>query len=94
MENPKETWEEYERKVQEIISNYLEIEHDVEFERCHRMGKRKGNRQRTIVCNLLCFKDKQKILQNAKKLKDTGIYVYEDFSNETMEVRKSLWKKV
>ena len=28
------------------------------------------------------------------KLKDTGIYVYEDFSNETMEVRKSLWEKL
>ena len=94
VENSKETWEECERKVQEVISNRLEIEHDVEIKRCHRMGKRKGNRPRTIVCNFLRFKDKQKILQNAKKLKDTGIYVYEDFSNETMEVRKSLWEKV
>ena len=94
VENPKETWEECERKVQEVISNHLEIEHDVEIERCHHMEKRKGNRPRTIVCNFLRFKDMQKILQNAKKLKDAGIYVYEDFSNETMEVRKSLWEKV
>ena len=94
VDNSKETWEECERKVQEVISNHLEIEHDVEIERCHRMGKRKGNRPCTIVCNFLRFKDKQKILQNAKKLKDTGIYAYEDFSNETMEVRKSLREKV
>ena len=39
VENPKETWEECERKVQEVISNHLEIEHDVEIERCHRMVK-------------------------------------------------------
>ena len=94
VDNSKETWEECERKVQEVISNHLEIEHDVEIERCHRMGKRKGNRPRTIVCSFLRFKDKQKILQNAKKLKDTGIYAYDDFSNETMEVRKSLQEKV
>ena len=31
VENPKETWEECERKVQEVISNHLEIEHDVEI---------------------------------------------------------------
>ena len=75
MENPKETWEECERKLQEVISNHLEIEHDVEIERCHRMGKRKGNRPRTIVCNFLRFKEKQKILQTAKKLNDTE-YMY------------------
>ena len=94
VENPKETWEECERKMQEVISNHLEVEHDLEIERCHHMEKRKGNRPHTIVCNFLRFKDMQKILQNAKKLKDAGIYVYEDFSNETMEVRKSLWEKV
>ena len=41
VDNPKETWEEYERKVQEVIFNHLEIEHDVEIERWHHMGKRK-----------------------------------------------------
>ena len=94
MENPKKNWEECERKVQEVISNHLEIEHDVEIEKCYRMEKRKGNRPHMIVCNFLRFKYKQKILQNANKLKDTGIYVYQDFSNGTMEVRKSLWEIV
>ena len=36
----------------------------------------------------------KKILQNAKKLKDTGIFIYEDFCSDTMELRKSLWEKV
>ena len=29
-----------------------------------------------------------------KKLKKTGIYIYEDFSKGTMELRKSLWEQV
>ena len=33
-------------------------------------------------------------LWNAKKLKDTGTFVYEDFCSDTMELRKSIWEKV
>ena len=46
-----------------------------------------------IVCRFLRFKDKQKILQNAKKLKDTGVFLHDDFCSDTMELRKSLWEK-
>ena len=38
--------------------------------------------------------DKQKILQNAKKLKDDGIFIYKDLCSDAMELWKSLWKKV
>ena len=61
---------------------------------CHRFGKRRVSRPRMIVCRFLRFKDKQKVLQNAKKLKDTGIIIYEDFCGDTMELQKSLWEKV
>ena len=56
------------------------------------MGKFQRNKSitRTVVCKLLRFKDKHKVLLNAKKLKDTGIFIYEDFSKATMELRKSL----
>ena len=46
------------------------------------------SRPQTIVCKLLRFKDKQKIIQNSKKLKNTGIFVYEDFCKDTMDLRK------
>ena len=58
------------------------------------MGKHKRNRPRTIIFKLNKFKDKQKILQNARNLKDTGIFIYEDFCDDTMELRKSLWEQV
>ena len=34
------------------------------------------------------------ILKNARKLKDTGYYINEDFSKETVEIREENWKKV
>ena len=84
------------KKIQNIIADKLGIESDVEIVRCHRIGPRKTtgqnrDRRRTVVRR---FKDKQRILNNAKKLKNTGIYIYEDFSKDTMELRKSLWEQV
>ena len=52
------------------------------------------SRPRRIVCKLLRFKDKQKIIQKSKKLKNTGIFVYEDFCKDTMDLRKQLWEEV
>ena len=91
-EDPNETWDE--RKAQDVLLNKLDIEGNIEIDRCHHFGKRRRSRPRTIVCRFLRFKDKQKILQNAKKLKDAGIVIYEDFCSDTMKLRKSLWEKV
>ena len=58
------------------------------------MGIHKDGKQRTIIIKLLNYKDKVEIMKNAKNLKDTGIYINEDYSNETMAIRKELWSKV
>ena len=92
-EDPNETWDDCERKVQDALLNKLNVEGNIEINRCHRFGKRRGSPLRTIVCRFLRFKDKQKILQNAKELKDTGMFIYEDFCSNTMELQKSLWEK-
>ena len=92
--DPNETWDDCERKVQDVLLNKLTIEGNMEIDQCHCFGKCRGSRSRTIACRFLHFKDKQKILQNAKKLKDTGIIIYEGFCSDTMELRKSLWAKV
>ena len=78
----------------------LGIESDIEIDRCHIIGPCKAradqNRDQpcTVVCRLDRFKDKQCILYNAKKLKKMGIFIYEDFLKDTMELRKSLWEQV
>ena len=42
------------------------------------------------MLKLLNFQDKTKILNNAKKLRNSGIYINEDFSEATMIIRKNL----
>ena len=79
-----ETWEMCEVSVKDLIKTKLEINDEIEIDRCHRMGKFKD--KRSTVCRFLRFKDKQKILSNAKKLKNTGIFIYEDYCKETMDL--------
>ena len=69
--------------------------------RCHRIGSCKTkpgqdrDQPRTVLCRLNRFKDKHRILNNAKKaLKNTGIFIYEDFLKDTKELRKSVWDQV
>ena len=101
-DDQNETWDSCEEKVQKLIKEKLGLENEVEIECCHQMKKKnkdqsnneRRSRPRTIVCKLLRIKDKQKIIQNSKKLKNTGIFVYEDFCKDTMDLRKQLWEKV
>ena len=53
-----------------------------------------GKTPRIIICNLLSYKDKVKILQKANKLRGTNIFINEDLSRETTELRKQLYKEV
>ena len=96
-EKENETWDECEQEGQSFIKDKLGIAEDIVIERAHRI-KKKGNsdnpgKPRTIVCRFLNYKDKTNILKIAKKLKGKNIFINEDFSHETMELRKELWKK-
>ena len=76
-----ETWAETESKVQELLTTKLKLNAPVEIERAHRNGKFRGNgeKPRSVVIKLLRFKDKQQILSRAKYLKNTAIYINEDY---------------
>ena len=67
-ETPSETLEICEEEVRKIIRNKLDITDDIEIDHCHRMGKFQRNKSnpRTVVCKILCSKDKHKVLLNAK----------------------------
>ena len=85
-ESKYETWEKCGEKVDEVFRERLGLD-NIHIERVHRVkrGKNdKSTKHRTIVCNLLSFKEK-KLVKNAKKLKNTYIFIHEDFSPETME---------
>ena len=99
-EEKRETWEECENKVLKILRDKLEIK-DVTVERAHRVrpyqnkknNKGKASPPRTIVYKLLNYKDKTQILRKRNRLKGTSNYINEDFSTETLALRKNLWKE-
>ena len=76
-----------------MIQEKLEIQ-DVNNERAHRVGSTSNTSPRTVVAKFSSFKGKQLVLSAAKKLKVQNIYINEDFSKETMDIRKEQWKSV
>ena len=48
-EDPNETWDDCEQKVQGVLFNKLNIEGDVKIDWCHRSGKHRGSRPHMIV---------------------------------------------
>ena len=69
-EKPNETWEDCKSELPTLFKESLGIEEQVVIERTHRVKtdkSKKSNTPRTIVCRILNYKDKVKILRNVKK---------------------------
>ena len=88
-----ETWEQTEEILHNLLKEKLELE-NISVERAHRVGNKGKDDKRTIVLKLASFKDKLKIISEARKLKGTNISINEDYSKETLEIRKEKWKEV
>ncbi|XP_065641667.1 uncharacterized protein LOC136073645 [Hydra vulgaris] len=91
-----ETWQETESKIREILKTKLGLNGNIEIERAHRVGKKvmgiKGI-NRTIVVKFLSYKDKNAILDKFVKAKlwNENLFINEDFSERTMEIRRKLF---
>ena len=74
----------------------LEITDELYTERADRVRRREGvrfnssNTPRRIAAKLLDYKEKEEVMRRRYKLKDTTYLVREDFSKETVEMRKKL----
>ena len=79
----KETWDDCERKVLDIIHNTMGIVDDVLIERAHRVGK-------AIIVAFQAYKDRQLVLSHGSKPKGTNVYVNEDFSESVCRKRQGL----
>ena len=100
-EEKDETWEMCETKIKNIFQEKQEIRNEIIIERTHRTkGKTtrnntaRKNQPRTTVIKLANYKDKSMILRNVHKLKGSDIFINEDFSKQTTDLRKELWKEV
>ena len=90
-ERPNETWEDWEKEQHTLFKENLAIEKEKVIERALRVkaGKsKKCNTQRTIVCRILNFKGKIKILWNAKKLKGKNIFINKDLFQAMLDHRE------
>ena len=93
---PKETWEECEQQISEIIEKYKLCgsgDQTVEIVRAHRLGKfdNDATKARPIIVKFQNFKTKAKIMSNAKNLADIEtLNISEDYCMNTNEERKKL----
>ena len=65
---------------------------NISFERVHRMGATGSDStfERNIVAKFTLFKDRDMVRRQAKGLKGTRFFVYEQFPGEIAKRRKSL----
>lgn len=85
-----ESWHDCKNKLLEVINGVMEL-NEVTGEhiaRAHRLGHRKG--KRPIIVKFIHYGIKEKILEARSKLKDTDIFINEDFSQKVREERKHL----
>lgn len=83
-----ESWEVSERLVLEVLQMMDISIGNMEIDRAHRVGKRKG--RRPIVARFAFFKRREEILRGGRKLHNTGLAVSEDFSDRVRYVRFQL----
>ena len=58
-----------------------------DIDRSHRVGKQpSGDRSRGIIVKLASYRTRQKLIQNRRKLKGTGITIHEDLTSKNREL--------
>ena len=90
-----ETWEESENLIREFIEENLEMESkDITIETVHKTGSKINGKKRAITVKCLNYKDKDAALNQyrQKQLCKGNIYVNEDYSERTAELRKQLFE--
>ena len=88
-ESKGESQEDTRRILVEFLSNQLGFHHleEIEFQRLHRIGK-KGDRPCMIIERFLRYADRERVMKNAFKLKETDFKIFEDLPKELFSLRK------
>ena len=86
-------------ECEERVNCFLEEKLDIDtskiwIERAHRVGEKKTAQERQIAVQFNSYKNKLAILRNCKKLKNTKFSVFEDFTEETISIRKEKSKGI
>ena len=65
-----------------------------EIDVVHRVGRAVSERPRAVIVKLKTFKVRQECLKRSPSLKGTNIYINEDISKATHEIRKIKMKEM
>ncbi|XP_023230635.1 uncharacterized protein LOC111630723 [Centruroides sculpturatus] len=76
-------------KVQKLLNNNLKIS-AVNIKHAFRVGKFKPKTKKTVTCELFNFEDKLKIHKNISNLKDSNIFINDDYLRNTRLIRNKL----
>lgn len=95
-EQPGETWVDTVGMVKNVLVDKLLLKKEVEIERAYCTGKpvAGSNKPRSIVVKFLRYKDKADVLERAKNLKGSRIYINEDFTEAVCLKGKELPPKM
>ena len=73
----------------------LENAEDIEFQRAHRIGKKKMGETRPVIVRFLRFPERELVFRKARELEgDTDVKVYSDLPKEISERRKKQWPRL
>jgi len=87
-ELPNENTEQTQNITEKMIKDKLAL--DIELESASRIGNPTRNeRPRTVIARFKRFPDRNSCLRSSAKLKGSSIYMNEDVSKATLDIRKS-----
>lgn len=91
-ESGKETAANCEDQVRKLLTEKLQLDYvQIELDRVHRAGKpANSDKPRPIMVSFLRLKDKLAVLDRARRLKGTGIFINEDFPESVRQKRREL----
>lgn len=93
-ELPNEKWQDSEEKVKHIFQDKLKLDaKDMIIDRVYRIGKFKSansSKPRPVMVRFLSQKAKQQVMEKAKYLKGTKIFLNEDYPESVRQKRKEL----
>ena len=97
---PKPTLEAHNENCEDKIRKLLHQmqlfeEYEIPIDCAHRLGRKTnatGTKPRPVIVKFTYFKDKEHIIKNGRKFKDTVVNCSEDYSKNTLEIHKKLWQ--
>ena len=78
--------------VQNLLNDKLDMTPEIDV--VHRVGRAVSERPRAVIVKLKTFKVRQECLKRSPRLKGTNIYINEDISKATHEIRKTKMKEM